>query len=240
VRNLGGFIAVVVGISACTGSTPTALTQPSCHDCPPASMQFPVCTPVQIEVHCTVTMQVLGRPAQTDITDVATWSVSEDPFSAVPTTIAGVTAPGVIVPFRPGDIYIRADYFANSLRISNTAQHSYAVSPTAPAVVLSVYLAGSVFEFGSFKSIDNVLIEIIDGPDAGRTARTIVNGSYLIKYVAMNVPFTVRASKVGYEALQQRHPGIVDEPTVGNPLNNHLNLFLKPSVTLMQSPSEFQ
>jgi hypothetical protein len=202
-------------------------------------MQFPVCTPVQIEVHCTVTMQVLDSPARTDITGVATWSVSEDPFSAVPTTIAGVTAPGVIVPFRPGDIYIRADYFANGLRISNTAQHSYAVSPTSPAVVLSVYLAGSLFEFGGFKPIDDVLIEIIDGPDAGRSARAI-NGSYLIKYVAMNVPFTVRASKAGYETLEQRHPGIVDEPTVGNPLNNHLNLFLKPSVTLMQTPAEFQ
>jgi hypothetical protein len=187
-------------------------------------------------------MEALGSPTRIDITDVATWSASADEFSAAPTPIAGVSGPGVIVPFETGNIYIHAEYVVNGLKISNTAPHSYAVSPTAPAVALASDLHGFVFEFGGFKPIDDVLVEIIDGPDAGKNARTLVNGWYVIKFVAMSVPFTVRASKAGYEALQQQHTGIVDDPSVSppSPLNAYLHFYLKPSVAPMQNPSGLQ
>lgn len=166
-------------------------------------------------------MWVRGR-GDVDVTADATWSVSAQPFSLSPTTIATLSSPGVIAPLRVGDIYVRVDY----LEMYSVAPHSYAVNPTVPALPLAPYLTGSVFEVEGFTPVPSVLLEIIDGEyNIGKTDETRTNGAYFINHIRMGIPFKVRASKPGYVPSVESHPGITDDQ-LGFPSNNYLHFRL--------------
>ena len=210
---------VVVAASACSSDTPA---QPSFNPRDPSTvLRAPLCAPVQSAVRCTVTMWSRGS-GDADVTTLATWSVSDKPFSASPATIATVSSPGVVTPIHAGDIYIRVDYVA----MSTVAPHSYRMTPNATAVPLAPYLTGFVSEINGAMPIGGVLIEILDGDSAGKIDETRVNGAYFINHMSMGVPFTARASKPGYAPSVQTHPGITDGST-GFPANNFLHFRLE-------------
>jgi hypothetical protein len=77
-----------------------------------------------------------------------------------------------------------------------------------------------------FTLIPDVRVEIVDGGiDTGKYDQTRVNGAYLLEHLRMGVPLTVRASKPGYVASTQTHPGIVDDSS-GYPEPNSLHFRL--------------
>jgi hypothetical protein len=123
---------------------------------------------------------------RTDVTAAASWSVTEEPFSITPTTVAVVSAPGIIAALRPGNIYIYARYAGQS----GFAGHSYAVDPVSPAVHLAPYLTGMVSEVGVTPThaigIGDVFVEILDPPsEAGKSDVTRSNGFYVINHIPM-------------------------------------------------------
>lgn len=201
-----------VASSTCDNNTPTQPTSRSSGRGSGPILLRPVCTPVGIEIHCTV---IYGG---VDVTAVAGWSPSADPFSDVETTVATVAAPGVIVPLRPGDISIRVRYF----KASQLALHSYAVDPSAPPIPLANYLSGSVRDVIASTPIEGAKVEIIGGPDTGKSDQTRINGYFAIHHMRMGVPITFRASKTGYAPATGTHPGITDDPRIGTPLNDSL------------------
>lgn len=184
----------------------------------PAAVLFaPRCQPMAAAVRCTVEAWFRGHQERLDVTEGTTWTVSSDPFAPEPSDVAEVRSAGVIAPLKRGEIYIQVNY--RGLRA--WAPHSYRVAPGDAPVKLAPYLTGTA---GTLDG--GVLLEIIDGPDAGR--QDVSRGTaFWIRHVTMGVPFTVRASKAGYVTQTQRHPGIVDSDT-GYPANNHIHFTLQP------------
>jgi hypothetical protein len=123
---------------------------------------------------------------------------------------------------RPESVYIRADYVSPRWgRSRNIAPHAYAVKMSGAAVPLA-YVSGNTQPTG-------VTVEIIDGDAGKRAVSRDDNGFYMIEFVRLNQPFTMRASKAGCLPLVKAHPGIVDD-SLGYPSNStvHLSLTLLP------------
>jgi hypothetical protein len=122
---------------------------------------------------------------------------------------------------RPQNVYIRADYVSPLWGSSrNIAPHAYAVETGGAAVPLA-YVSGDTQPVG-------VTVEIIDGEDVGKRAVSREdNGFYMIEFVRLNQPFTMRASKTGYLPLVKAHPGIVDD-SLGYPSNTAVHFSLTP------------
>jgi len=72
---------------------------------------------------------------------------------------------------------------------------------------------------GTSRGIADVAIEILDGPYAGQIQETNDSGYFAFDFFPMGVPFTIRASKVGYDEITERHPGITDLPDPRYSLN---------------------
>jgi hypothetical protein len=164
--------------------------------------------------------------ATIDVTDSATWMVADSNLSdgLPPSSVAMVAAPGRIVPLRQGNIaiHVRSPTVLGQV----VAPHTYAVDPAARAIALAPNLFGFVFEEDGFTVISNVRVEIVDGGiDTGKYDQTRVNGAYFIEHLRMGAPLTVRASKPGYVASTQTHPGIVDDSS-GYPEPNSLHFRL--------------
>lgn len=190
----------------------TAPTQPSN---PRPLAQFvrqPVCAPVGVEVHCTVQAPLNGV-GDVDVTASATWTVAEsnssDGFTSI--DVAVVAAPGRIVPVRSGNIAIH-------VRIPgahNVAQHTYAVDPAAPAIVLAPAIAVAVTDATTGASIPDAKVEIISGGiDTGKSIQTLGNGAGSLQHLRMGVAFTIRASKAGYVASDMTTAPIVDDEQI--------------------------
>jgi hypothetical protein len=165
--------------------------------------------------------------ATIDVTGSATWVVADSNLSdeLTPSSVAMVAAPGRIVPLRQGNISIHVR--SPTVQVAHVvAPHTYAVDPAAPAIALAPDLSGFVFEVDGFTLIPDVRVEIVDGGiDTGKYDQTRVNGAYFLEHLRMGVPLTVRASKPGYVASTQTHPGIVDDSS-GYPEPNFLHFRL--------------
>lgn len=183
---------------------------------PATVLVAPRCRPVGAEVQCSAEAWFRSQ-GRLDVTEGAAWIVSSDPFLPEPSDVAEVRRAGVIAPLKRGEIYIQLNY--RGLRA--WAPYSYRVEPGTAPVALAPYLTGSA---GTRDG--GVLLEILDGPDAGRQDVSRWN-TFWIRHVTLGVPFTVRASKAGYVTETQRHPGIVDSGT-GFPANNYIHFSLQP------------
>jgi hypothetical protein len=140
------------------------------------------CLPVQVTLHCSA---VLGRQ---DVTNQATWSISEG-------NAATISTRGIVTPVRRGEIEISATYGYHATPIL------YLVDPHAPPLELG-WLSGEVREDNdSQEPIAHAVVEIVEGDyNRGKSARTDTVGDYRIKYVNIRVPFAARATKAGYES----------------------------------------
>jgi hypothetical protein len=219
-RALSLYVACALVCVAC-GETPTqpSAQPPSPRD-PTSMLRRPVCGVDGSNVRCTVTLWELGR-GERDVTKTATWLVSATPLSFTPTSLAAVMAPGVIVPRRVGDISIFVEH-ATSRTVAN---YSFAVGPERQAVPLAPYLMGFVSGPAAPVGIGGAKVEIVDGPDAGKSDTTRDNGYYFINHVRMDAPFTVRVSKPGFITVLRSHPGIVASgPTLQPQATLHVDL----------------
>lgn len=221
----GSALAVFVLLASTTWGCGQAGTpiQPSTKPQRQTVLRAPVCSPgATSAVNCTVSMWFAGQ-GDVDVTRDATWFVTDSNLVFdTPSSVAAVSAPGVFIPIRPGNISIQASYLGDR----QAAPHTYAVDPNSPAVALAPYLMGFVSELDGTTPIAGVRVEIAnDGADSGKSDITRVNGYYFINHVRMNTPLTVRASKAGFVSSVQTHPGITDN-VYGYPGNNFLHFRL--------------
>jgi hypothetical protein len=174
-----------------------------------------------------------------DVTARAQWSAADSFRLAMDTVVSGSTAvefpsPGLPRALRPAEVYIRADYVTtNGQHLRAVAPHAYAAESGGQAVPMA-YVSGTSFvgppsTGPSAVRLGGVTIEIVDGEGAGKQAMTRDdNAFYMIEFLRLGIPFTVRASKPGYEPDVRVHPGIVNGET-GHPANAALHVYLLPS-----------
>lgn len=224
-RPLGLYVACALICVAC-GETPTqpSVRPPSPRD-PVSGLRRAVCAVDGNNVRCTVTLWESGR-GERDVTSTATWLVSSTPLSFTPTSIAVAMAPGVIVPRLVGEISI----FVEQPPWRTVAQYAFAVGPDRQAVRLAPYLSGLVRGPGASGSpLGGAKVQILDGPDAGKSDTTRDNGFYFINHLRMGVPFTVRVSKPGFVTVEKAYPGIVDDNSGFQPIATlHIDLTSAP------------
>jgi hypothetical protein len=147
-----------------------------------------------------------GSPGEFDVTSLATWSLSALPFGDLPTTAASIGGAGLIVPLDGGNISIDALYNGNRAR----ALRRFNVAPDRDAIVVTLALGGFVQDPATGRAIPDVAIDMLDGPFAGQTRATDGSGHFAFDFFPMGMPFTIRASKPGYDTVTQHHPGITD------------------------------
>jgi hypothetical protein len=144
-----------------------------------------------------------------DVTATATWEVRVDAsFDSPASSVAVVSAPGVITPVAPGTIAIDVLHFSYG---GSSPNHTFAVGPSRTAVPLCPYISGTVTDENG-TAIVGALVEILEGPDAGRsTTVSVLPTTYHFDHIRMGVAFTMRISKPGYETKLQVHPAIEDD-----------------------------
>jgi Carboxypeptidase regulatory-like domain/Bacterial Ig-like domain (group 2) len=120
------------------------------------------------------------------VTTQATWGSTN-------TAVATVSSAGVVTFVAPGDVDVRATYQS----VMGTLH--FAVT----AVTLRFRLSGVITDSGNQRGVEGVLVEILNGPDAGRSTRTDANGAYSFADVVAGT-FTVRVSKQPYEAVERQ------------------------------------
>ena len=179
---------------ACTAPAPP--TSPQLRDSGPLIVIYaPVCVPSGVEVHCRVDLYERGVGVY-EATSLVTWIVSGQTHIE-PTDIADFVAPGILRPRRAGDVAIFVRYGDTG---AVGATPVFAVSPTEPpaslAFALHVEVAGK---------IEGALVEVLDGPDAGKRVMTFSNGAAALPFMRPGVDFTLRASKAGYVPVTKTH-----------------------------------
>jgi hypothetical protein len=217
--------ATMLAVACGSETSPTAPQSP-CRTCPPVDMRAPNCAAFGTELRCSASAWVERLHTEIPVTDQADWWVSQEPFCSGRsiTAIAEITSPGVVVPRQRGAVYICAAYSDGAYRDSAPAAHSYLVDPANGPIALAPYVTGDIRGTGTI-TIDGAIVEIIDGPDAGRRDVSRVNGFYFLNHVHMSVPFRVRVSKAGYETVEKPHEAIIDNE-LGYPLSPPLTFIL--------------
>jgi hypothetical protein len=172
-------------------------------------------------------------PGGTDVTAQAQWSAADSFTLAMDTLLTPSSAvtfktPGVATALVAANVWIRADYVISyGAPIRNIEPHAFAVAPGRAAVPLA-YLSGTVSNGGVPGSgpVGDATVEIIAGAGAGRRTTTLSsNGAYWFDFMPMNTPFTVMASKAGFNSDTRTHAGIADDAS-GYPSNSYLHFAL--------------
>ena len=168
-----------------------------------------------LEVSCVTVPQLrctAFRFNEGHITHRVSWSAADSFQLAMDrpvTPSATVDFPTAGVPriLAPGAVYIRADYTAaDNGFMKAVAPFQYIVAPGEPAIP-AAYITGNT-------GVGGALVEILDGEGAGRTLTTREdNPFFIMDFFRLERPFTVRASKPGYEPDVQQHPGITVGPS---------------------------
>lgn len=134
-----------------------------------------------------------------DVTGLAEWSTG-DP------TIASVSSTGLVTAHATGEVAIRASYRGAS------GFAAVWVIPGGGVHGTSRILQGNVYSLNG--PLADVLMEILNGPNAGRRTTTGVNGFFYIDGLR-DGQFTIRLSKPGYMTAEyvwsipggeERHP----------------------------------
>jgi hypothetical protein len=215
--------ALLLSMLAC-GAQPTAPTSASAKpDGPPTPNVSCTSDP---DLRCRVFVYGEG-----DVTNAASWSAADSfrlamDVPVTPSDAVVFKTPGVPTVLRSANIYIRADYDSPRYgHLRAAAFNEYAVAPLQAAVPLA-YLSGFVRADG-VDNLADATVEIISGPDAGKRATSNSVGFYMVEFVPLGQPFTIRASKPGYTSDTQDHGGIVND-SAGFPSNATIHFQLKP------------
>jgi hypothetical protein len=148
------------------------------------------CWPIVRSVQCQ--LLALSRDASQaprDVTAEALWQLSG-------ISGARVSAVGIIEAAHEGDVEIHADYQ------SRTAHRMVRLVRSGPGQVLAI-LRGRAFAEadGSLRPVAGVHIDVISGPDAGKSATTDRVGGYELAGLVPG-PTELRAAKAGYESTE--------------------------------------
>jgi hypothetical protein len=119
------------------------------------------------------------------ITSQATWTSSSD-------ALATVSPSGMVTFVAPGEVDIRATY-----RTLTGAAHI-----TVATVVVRYAVSGVVTDKDNGRGLQGARVEILDGPDAGRSAQTDANGAYRLADVVAG-RIMVRVSNQSYDPVEQ-------------------------------------
>lgn len=192
-----GCVVTAVGMAACSG-TPTSPASPGT-----ARNSF-----APLDVRCWMEAELLcsvNRFGEGDLTARAEWYATELSWGTTADPAVTFPRPGVPVASRAVKLYIAARV-GTETRASSFA---YEMAPGARPIPLAM-LTGFVFEGDTgFTGLEGVKVEILDGEGvAGFSATTMVNGYYAIASVRVGVPFTMRATRTGYDSSVVRHEGI--------------------------------
>lgn len=145
------------------------------------------CMPEGSNVRCSATAYNVGGVASRDVTGSTTWMASN--------VFGSFVEPGLFVPTAHGDITITARFEV----IQNTYPPSFVVGPGVPARQL-FYATGTVKDAATGAPIVGATVHIDSGHSLGRAAVTNDRGFYKIEPVLTSEPFTITASKEGYQA----------------------------------------
>lgn len=172
---------VVVFTAACAGDTPGSPSDVDQSRAPSITVSCP-----EFGESSRCTAYAAAADTAQDVTGLASWSTS-DP------SIATVNSTGLVSIHATGEVGIRAAYqgVAGSLLVwAVPGQGLYGTSRTLTGAVL-----------GMNGRIPDVLLEILDGPNAGRRTTTTSEGRYSMADLH-DGRFTVRLSKPGYLTVE--------------------------------------
>ena len=166
--------------------TVTVMASASCDDSPsgPSRVLAVNCPEFGESSRCTA-FAALGDRGQ-DVTGLAQWSTS-DP------AIASVTSTGLVTANATGEVAIRASYQSLSGFVTVWAipgQGLHGTFRTLEGTVLSINGA-----------LPDVLMQILTGPNAGRTTITSSDGRFFMDRL-QDSRFTIRLSKPGYSTAE--------------------------------------
>lgn len=135
---------------------------------------------------CTAFAALGDRDSQ-DVTGLAQWSTSNP-------AIASVSSTGVVTANATGEVAIRASSYQGVSGFVTVwaipGQGLHGTSRTLEGTVLSINGA-----------LPDVLMQILNGPNAGRTATTSSNGRFFMDRL-QDGQFTIRLSKAGYRTAE--------------------------------------
>jgi hypothetical protein len=134
---------------------------------------------------CIAFATVGGRDGQ-DVSGLAMWSTSD-------TTIATINSTGLVTALRAGEVAIRVGYQ------DAAAFQVVWVVPGQGIHGTSRTLAGRVLSMVG--PLPGVLMEILNGPNAGRAMTTSADGRFYMADLR-DGPFTIRLSKPGYRTAE--------------------------------------
>jgi hypothetical protein len=170
------FLAVVIAVTAtlaagCGGASPTAPDIPLSMGCAEELDGW----------RCT--LSTAESAGVRDMTGLATWSTS-DPG------IATVNSVGFVTVLRTGGVAIRATYRGNDVAliievVAGAGRRYYRA------------LSGWVTDAQTQEKLTDVAVEIVSGPNAGRTASTGTSGAYQLDDLDLGT-FTLRFTRAGY------------------------------------------
>ena len=199
----------------------------ACNDGPTAPPPYHKPQFYPLEVSCDTVPQlrcVAFRFDVGDLTNRVSWSGADSFRLATdailtPSATIDFPTPGVPRILKPGGVFIRADFMPGTPQFKKAvAPIQYVVAPGEPAMPAS-YLSIST-------SVGGATVEIVEGEGAGRTWVTREDNPFLIAdFFRLQRPFTIRASKAGYEPDVQHHPGII--LNAGYPQNHSVRLVLR-------------
>ena len=134
---------------------------------------------------CNAFAMMSGRDGQ-DVSGLATWSTSDPAIATINTT-------GLVTALRSGEVAIRVSYqdaAAFQVVWVVPGQGIYGTSRTLAGRVLSMV-----------GPLPGVLMEILNGPNAGRSMTTSSDGRFYMDNL-QDGPFTIRLSKAGYRTAE--------------------------------------
>ena len=118
-----------------------------------------------------------------DVGGLATWSTSD-------TSIATVNSTGIVMAYRTGEVAIRAAFQGAQGFATVWAEPGQGLRGTYRVLI------GTVANFNG-GGLEGVLMQVIDGPNVGRSTTTFANGGFRMENLK-DGPLVIRFSKTGY------------------------------------------
>ncbi|HKR63705.1 MAG TPA: carboxypeptidase-like regulatory domain-containing protein [Thermoanaerobaculia bacterium] len=156
-----------------------------------------LCLPAGTNVQCTASTYNFDGVASQDVTNKATWLVTNP--------IGTFTASGLFVPSGSGEVSIWVRYKTLEYNLKS----SFLVGPGQPARWL-YYVSGTVTDAATGERLEGVTVQMLDGYAVGKSSVTGANGVYRIEPVLTGETFTIVASKPGYASMTKTYR--VDPP----------------------------
>ena len=203
-------LVILVPLVAC-GGTSDAPSAPTNWRWSSGTTVFPAeCVPASNnQLLCSVELYDPGLPNRLNYTASANWRVVPNAFSLETSPVAVATAPGLITPATSGEICVLAEVPGANVIPPN---HGWRVDPNRPPVRLMRYVQGFVSDAGAGAALEGVTVDVVSPEvDRGKQGITKPNGVFTLFNFDFDVPFTLRASKPGYETQTVTFPPLRDD-----------------------------